>query len=141
MTLRRTGTSFLVKDEWRVTQPLAQQVTLTASEVLEGAPVTVGGKEIGKISDGKFTSLAYPGSYEVSVGGSKYFTGGTEKVSVGAVSSGYVDFCAEGHQGPRAGRRAVRVRPDRRLRREDRAPRPERLPLVRTVRRRRRRAV
>ena len=92
VTLRRTGTSFLVKDEWRVTQPLAQQVTLTASEVLEGAPVTVGGKEIGKISDGKFTSLAYPGSYEVSVGGSKYFTGGTEKVSVGAVSSGYVDF-------------------------------------------------
>ncbi|MCS6570505.1 hypothetical protein NYQ35_17035 [Curtobacterium flaccumfaciens pv. flaccumfaciens] len=92
VSLRRTGTSFLVKDEWRVTQPLAQQVTLTASDVLEGAPVTVGGKEIGKISDGKFTSLAYPGTYQVSVGGTKYFTGGTEKVAVGAVTSGYVDF-------------------------------------------------
>lgn len=92
VSLRRTGTSFLVKDEWRVTQPLAQQVTLTASDVLEGAPVTVGGKEIGKISDGKFTSLAYPGTYQVTVGGTKYFTGGTEKVAVGAVTSGYVDF-------------------------------------------------
>ena len=92
VSLRRTGTSFLVKDEWRVTQPLAQQVTLTASDVLEGAPVTVGGKEIGKISEGKFTSLAYPGTYQVSVGGTKYFTGGTEKVSVGAATSGYVDF-------------------------------------------------
>ncbi|MDT0232511.1 hypothetical protein [Curtobacterium sp. BRB10] len=92
VSLRRTGTSFLVKDEWRVTQPLAQQVTLTASDVLEGAPVTVGGKEIGKISEGTFTSLAYPGTYQVSVGGSKYFTGGTEKVSVGAATSGYVDF-------------------------------------------------
>ncbi|WIB31713.1 hypothetical protein [Curtobacterium sp. MCSS17_005] len=92
VSLRRTGTSFLVKDEWRVTQPLAQQVTLTASDVLEGAPVTVGGKEIGKISEGTFTSLAYPGTYQVSVGGTKYFTGGTEKVAVGAVTSGYVDF-------------------------------------------------
>ncbi|MBF4586767.1 hypothetical protein [Curtobacterium sp. VKM Ac-2887] len=92
VSLRRTGTSFLVKDEWRVTEPLAQTVTLTASEVLEGAPVTVGGKEIGEISDGRFTSLAYPGTYEVQVGGTKYFTGGTEQVSVGATSSGYVDF-------------------------------------------------
>ncbi|WIE70881.1 hypothetical protein [Curtobacterium sp. MCJR17_020] len=92
VSLRRTGTSFLVKDEWRVTEPLAQTVTLTASEVLEGAPVTVGGKEIGEISDGRFTSLAYPGTYEVEVGGTKYFTGGTEQVSVGATSSGYVDF-------------------------------------------------
>ncbi len=92
VSLRRTGTSFLVKDEWRVTEPLAQTVTLTASEVLEGAPVTVGGKEIGEISDGQFTSLAYPGTYEVQVGGTKYFTGGTEQVSVGATSSGYVDF-------------------------------------------------
>ncbi|WP_418515498.1 hypothetical protein ACNUCX_11835 [Curtobacterium flaccumfaciens pv. flaccumfaciens] len=92
VSLRRTGTSFLVKDEWRVTQPLAQQLTLTASDVLEGAPVTVGGKEIGKISEGKFTSLAYPGTYQVSVGGTKYFTGGTEKVAVGAATSGYVDF-------------------------------------------------
>ncbi|QKS87991.1 hypothetical protein [Curtobacterium flaccumfaciens] len=92
VSLRRTGTSFLVKDEWRVTQPLAQQVTLTASDVLEGAPVTVGGKEIGEISEGKFTSLAYPGTYQVSVGGTKYFTGGTEKVSVGTATSGYVDF-------------------------------------------------
>lgn len=92
VSLRRTGTAFLVKDEWRVTEPLAQTVTLTASEVLEGAPVTVGGKEIGEISDGRFTSLAYPGTYEVQVGGTKYFTGGTEQVSVGATSSGYVDF-------------------------------------------------
>lgn len=92
VSLRRTGTAFLVKDEWRVTEPLAQTVTLTASEVLEGAPVTVGGKEIGEISDGRFTSLAYPGTYEVEVGGTKYFTGGTEQVSVGATSSGYVDF-------------------------------------------------
>jgi hypothetical protein len=90
--LRRTGNSFLVKDEWRVTQPLAQQVTLTASDALEGAPVTVGGKEIGKISEGTFTSLAYPGTYQVTVGGTKYFTGGTEKVAVGAATSGYVDF-------------------------------------------------
>lgn len=92
VSLRRTGTAFLVKDEWRVTEPLAQTVTLTASEVLEGAPVTIGGKEIGEISDGRFTSLAYPGTYEVEVGGTKYFTGGTEQVSVGATSSGYVDF-------------------------------------------------
>lgn len=92
VSLRRTGTAFLVKDEWRVTEPLAQTVTLTASEVLEGAPVTVGGKEIGEISDGRFTSLAYPGTYEVEVGGTKYFTGGTQQVSVGATSSGYVDF-------------------------------------------------
>ncbi|ROP64390.1 hypothetical protein [Curtobacterium sp. PhB115] len=92
VTLRRTGTSFLVKDEWRVTEPLAQNVTLTASDVLEGAPVTVGGKKVGEISDGKFSSLAYPGTYEVKVGGTKYFTGGTEELAVGATSSGYVDF-------------------------------------------------
>ncbi|MBF4608600.1 hypothetical protein [Curtobacterium sp. VKM Ac-1393] len=92
VSLRRTGTSFLVKDEWRVTEPLAQTVTMTATDVLEGAPVTIGGKKVGEITDGKFTSLAYPGTYEVTVGGTKYFTGGTQKLSVGATSSGYVDF-------------------------------------------------
>ncbi len=92
VTLRRTGTAFLVKDEWRVTQPLAQTVTLTATDVLEGAPVTIGGKEIGEITDGKFTSLAYPGTYEITVGGTKYFTGGTQELAVGAATSGYVDF-------------------------------------------------
>jgi len=93
VTLRRTGTAFLVKDEWRVTQPLADTVSVTASSALEGAPVTVGGKKVGEIEDGQFRSLAYPGKYEVKVGGSKYFTGGTKSVSVGSsTSSSYVDF-------------------------------------------------
>ncbi|ROP60465.1 hypothetical protein [Curtobacterium sp. ZW137] len=90
--LRRTGTSWLVKDEWRVTTPLADTVSITAASALEGAPVSVGGKRIGKISDGSFRSLAYPGTYSVQVGGSKYFTGGTKTVSVGASTSPYVDF-------------------------------------------------
>ncbi len=93
VTLRRTGTAFLVKDEWRVTQPLADTVSVTASSALEGAPVTVGGKKVGEIEDGQFRSLAYPGKYAVQVGGSKYFTGGTKSVSVGSsTSSSYVDF-------------------------------------------------
>ncbi|MBA8991623.1 hypothetical protein FHW23_002901 [Curtobacterium pusillum] len=92
VTLRRTGTTFLVKDEWRVTRPLADTVSVTASDALEGAPVTVGGKKVGEISDGAFRSLAYPGTYDVRVGGSKYFTGGTKTVSVGGATSSYVDF-------------------------------------------------
>ena len=93
VTLRRTGTAFVVKDEWRVTQPLAATVSVTASSALEGAPVTVGGKKVGEIEDGQFRSLAYPGKYAVQVGGSKYFTGGTKSVSVGSSSSSsYVDF-------------------------------------------------
>lgn len=90
--LRRTGTSFLVKDEWRVTQPLADTVSLYAADELEGSPVTVGGKEVGTVQDGKYTSLAYPGTYSVEVGGTKYFTGGTKSVTVGSASSPYVDF-------------------------------------------------
>lgn len=90
--LRRTGTSWLVKDEWRVTTPLADTVSITAASALEGAPVSVGGERVGKITDGSFRSLAYPGTYSVRVGGSKYFTGGTKTVSVGASTSPYVDF-------------------------------------------------
>jgi hypothetical protein len=90
--LRRTGTSWLVKDEWRVTTPLADSVSITAASALEGAPVTVGGKRVGKIEDGSFRSLAYPGTYRVQVGGSKYFTGGTKSVSVGSSSGAYADF-------------------------------------------------
>ena len=90
--LRRTGTSFLVKDEWRVTRPLADTVSLYAADELEGSPVTVGGKEVGTVQDGKYTSLAYPGTYSVEVGGTKYFTGGTKSVTVGSASSPYVDF-------------------------------------------------
>ncbi|MEN0103283.1 MAG: hypothetical protein AAGC90_10190 [Curtobacterium sp.] len=90
--LRRTGTSWLVKDEWRVTAPLAESVSITAASALEGAPVTVGGKRVGTISDGTFRSLAYPGTYRVQVGGTKYFTGGTKTLSIGGSSSPYVDF-------------------------------------------------
>ncbi|MFJ3385769.1 MULTISPECIES: hypothetical protein [unclassified Curtobacterium] len=90
--LRRTGTSWLVKDEWRVTTPLADTVSITAASALEGAPVSVGGKRVGTITDGSFRSLAYPGTYSVRVGGSKYFTGGTKTVSVGASTSPYLDF-------------------------------------------------
>jgi len=90
--LRKTGTSFLVKDDWRVTEPLAETVSLYASDVLEGAKVTVGGKEVGEITDGRYTSLAYPGTYEIEVGGTKYFTGGTKKVTVGSSTTPYVDF-------------------------------------------------
>lgn len=90
--LRRTGTSFVVKDEWRIVQPLAQIVTLTASEALEGAPVTIGGKEVGKIADGRFQSLAYPGTYGVEVGGTEYFTGGKKSVTVGPRATDYIDF-------------------------------------------------
>ncbi|MEK6344891.1 MAG: hypothetical protein V4737_13760, partial [Curtobacterium sp.] len=92
ITLERTGTSFLVKDEWRVTKPLADRVSITASDVLEGADVTVGGKKVGAIENGAFESLAYPGSYEVEVGGTKYFTGGTKTVKVGASAAPYVSF-------------------------------------------------
>ncbi len=90
--LRRTGTSWLVKDEWRVTAPLAESVSITAASALEGAPVTIGGKRVGKISDGTFRSLAYPGTYRVEVGGTKYFTGGTKTLAIGGSSSPYVDF-------------------------------------------------
>ncbi|OIH96418.1 hypothetical protein [Curtobacterium sp. MCBA15_001] len=91
--LRRTGTSWLVRDEWRVTTPLATRVSVGASSVLEGAPVTIAGKRVGKIENGSFASLAYPGTYRVQVGGSKYFVGGTKTVSAGsAASSAYVDF-------------------------------------------------
>ncbi len=92
ITLERTGTSFLVKDEWRVTKPLADRVSISASDVLEGADVTVGGKKVGAIENGAFESLAYPGSYEVEVGGTKYFTGGTKTVKVGASAAPYVSF-------------------------------------------------
>jgi hypothetical protein len=92
--LRRTGTSWLVKDEWRVTTPLAESVSVSAVPTLEGAPVTVGGKRVGTIRDGSFRSLAYPGSYTVRVGGSEYFTGGTKTVSVGASGSGFATFTA-----------------------------------------------
>jgi hypothetical protein len=93
LTLRRTGTAFLVQDEWRVTEPLAETVSVTASSALEGASVSIGGKRVGSIQDGTFRSLAYPGTYEVTVGGDEYFTGGTKKLSVGSsTSSSYVDF-------------------------------------------------
>ncbi|GGL08745.1 hypothetical protein JOE58_001267 [Curtobacterium luteum] len=92
ITLERTGTSFLVKDEWRVTKPLADRVSIAASDVLEGAPVTVAGKKVGTIENGVFESLAYPGSYQVAVGGTDYFTGGTKTVKVGAAAAPYVSF-------------------------------------------------
>ena len=95
IVLERTGTSFLVKDEWRVTEPLTDRVTITAGTVLEGADVTVGGKKVGEIENGAFTSLAYPGSYQVEVGGTEYFTGGTETLRVGSSSSPYADFEAK----------------------------------------------
>ncbi|MFJ2979886.1 hypothetical protein ACIPEP_13585 [Curtobacterium sp. NPDC087082] len=95
IVLERTGTSFLVKDEWRVTEPLTDRVTITAGTVLEGADVTVGGKKVGEIENGAFTSLAYPGSYQVEVGGTEYFTGGTETLRVGSSSSPYADFQAK----------------------------------------------
>jgi hypothetical protein len=95
VVLERTGTSFLVKDEWRVTQPLADRVSITAGQVLEGADVTVGGKKVGEIENGAFQSLAYPGSYQVEVGGTKYFTGGTKTLRVGSSTSPYVDFEAK----------------------------------------------
>ncbi|WP_144763779.1 hypothetical protein [Curtobacterium sp. 9128] len=90
--LRRTGTTWLVHDEWRVTTPLAQEVSITAADTLEGAPVSVGGERVGKIEDGTFRSMAYPGTYRVEVGGTKYFTGGTKTVAVGGSASPYVDF-------------------------------------------------
>jgi hypothetical protein len=90
--LRRTGTSFLVKDDWRVVTPLASRVTITAASGLEGAPVRVGGKRVGTIRDNAFTSTAYPGTYAVTVGGTKYFTGGTEKVTIGASSYASANF-------------------------------------------------
>lgn len=92
ITLERTGTSFLVKDEWRVTKPLADRVSISASDVLEGADVTVGGKKVGTIENGAFESLAYPGSYEVEVGGTEYFTGGTKPLKVGASAAPYLSF-------------------------------------------------
>ncbi|MCJ1713306.1 hypothetical protein [Curtobacterium sp. VKM Ac-2922] len=93
VALRRTGTSWLVKDEWRITTPLATRLSVAASSALEGAPVTVAGKRVGKIEDGTFASLAYPGTYRIQVGGSKYFVGGTKTVSAGSsASSSYVDF-------------------------------------------------
>lgn len=92
ITLERTGTSFLVKDEWRVTKPLADRVSIAASDVLEGAPVTIGGKKVGTIENGAFESLAFPGSYQVEVGGTDYFTGGTKTVKVGAAAAPYVSF-------------------------------------------------
>ncbi len=93
VTLRRTGTAFLVKDEWRVTEPLAETVSVTASSALEGASVSIGGKRVGSIQDGSFRSLAYPGTYEVTVGGDDYFTGGKKQLSVGSsTASSYVDF-------------------------------------------------
>lgn len=95
IVLERTGTSFLVKDEWRVTEPLTDRVTITAGTVLEGADVTIGGKKVGEIENGAFTSLAYPGSYQVEVGGTEYFTGGTETLRVGSSSSPYADFEAK----------------------------------------------
>ncbi|OII16148.1 hypothetical protein BIV01_06785 [Curtobacterium sp. MCBA15_013] len=95
VVLERTGTSFLVKDEWRVTEPLTDRVTVSAAQVLEGADVTVGGKKVGEIENGAFTSLAYPGSYQVEVGGTEYFTGGTETLRVGSSSSPYADFEAK----------------------------------------------
>lgn len=95
IVLERTGTSFLVKDEWRVTEPLTDRVTITAGTVLEGADVTVGGKKVGEIENGAFKSLAYPGSYQVEVGGPEYFTGGTETLRVGSSSSPYADFEAK----------------------------------------------
>ncbi|MGN6406781.1 MAG: hypothetical protein ACTHMH_00430 [Curtobacterium sp.] len=95
IVLERTGTSFLVKDEWRVTEPLTDRVTVTAGEVLEGADVTVGGKKVGEIENGTFQSLAYPGNYRVTVGGTEYFTGGTETLRVGSSASPYADFEAK----------------------------------------------
>jgi hypothetical protein len=90
VTLRRTGTTWLVKDDWQVTSSLIGVVGISVPEALGNAEVRADGVTVGRAKDGELSLDAFPGTYDITVGGTKYFSGQKSTVTVSAQDSAVV---------------------------------------------------
>lgn len=84
MRLTRTGTTWLVHDTWAVGTPLTGDIPVATDGALGDVDVKVNGKTAGTTANGRAVLTAYPGTYTLSVDGSKYISAGSKKVTVSA---------------------------------------------------------
>jgi hypothetical protein len=82
--LTRTGTTWLVHDSWAVSTSLTGTISVATDASLGDANILVGGKTVGHTSGGNASLSAYPGTYTLSVAGSKYIASSSKKVTVTA---------------------------------------------------------
>lgn len=82
--LTRTGTTWLVHDVWAVSTSLTGTLSVATDDSLGDANILVDGKTVGHTSGGNASLTAYPGTYTLSVAGSKYITSSSKRVTVTA---------------------------------------------------------
>ncbi|WIE55644.1 hypothetical protein [Curtobacterium sp. MCBD17_003] len=96
VALRRTGTTWLVKDSWQVTNAPLGETIVTVTGTLSGQPITVNGVRVGSAgSDGTKTFAAFPGTYRVGVASTKYFTATSRRLTVRAAAVGDAELTAK----------------------------------------------
>ena len=85
ISLKSEGTRYLIFRDWSITSTLVKEFKISVPQVVTA--FSINGKEVtdnnaAAASGGTYTFKAYPGMYEVKVGGPGYFSSKTERVLV-----------------------------------------------------------